>query len=166
MDALGVAIAGYQVLRERVRHLEPEVDETTLHDTLDGLSDLQDMIEAIVRGALSDEAMAAGLRLRLKELQERLARIEGRADTRRQIARDAMLDADIPTLRRAEFTLTLRPGSPSVSVVDEKLIPASFWEPREPRLNKAGLLAELKRGVSVPGATLATAEPVLMVRVR
>jgi hypothetical protein len=77
-----------------------------------------------------------------------------------------MLEADIPTLRRPEFTLTLRPGSPSVSVVDEKLIPQSFWEPREPRLNKASLLAELKRGISIPGVTLATAEPVLMVRVR
>lgn len=166
MGAIAVAVSGYQILRERLLAAEGDVDEVTLTDTLDGMSDLQDIIEAIVRGALTDEAVAAALRLRIRDMQERLARIETRAEGRRRVARDAMLEADIPTLRRPEFTLTLRPGTPSVSVTDEKVIPGVFWEAREPRLNKAGLLAELKRGVVVPGATLTTAEPVLMVRVR
>jgi hypothetical protein len=166
MTALDVALTGYQTLRDRLRIAEPELDDFTLNDTLDGLSDLQDIIEAIVRGALTDEAFAIGLRLRIKDMQERLSRIEARAETRRQIARDAMIEAEIPTLRRPEFTLTLRPGSPAVAVVDERLIPEPFWEAREPKLNKAGLLAELKRGVVVPGATLTSPEPVLMVKVR
>lgn len=166
MQSVAIAVTSYQILRERLVAAESDVDEATLHDTLEGLTDLHDIIEAIIRGALTDEAMAAGLRLRVKDMQERLARIEARADTRRKIARDAMLEADLPSLRRPEFTLTLRPGTPAVSVVDEKLIPDPFWEAREPRLNRSALLSELKRGIVVPGAALATAEPVLMVRVR
>ena len=65
-----------------------------------------------------------------------------------------------------DFTVSVRPGSPALVVVDEKVIPGEFFEPREPRLNRQALLGELKNGSSVPGAELSNPMPVLSVRTR
>ncbi len=50
--------------------------------------------------------------------------------------------------------------------MDECAIPATFFVPREPRLDRIGLLSELKGGGTVTGAQLSNPEPVLSVRVR
>jgi hypothetical protein len=77
-----------------------------------------------------------------------------------------MVEVDIRKIAAPDFTVSVRSGSPSLVVVDEGSVPEPYWEPREPRLNRAGLLADLKRGVDVPGTHLSNPEPVLSVRVR
>ena len=67
---------------------------------------------------------------------------------------------------RTAFTISIRPGAPSLIVVDEKAIPQDFFEPREPKLNRMDLLAELKGGAAIAGVQLSNPEPVLSVRVR
>jgi hypothetical protein len=44
--------------------------------------------------------------------------------------------------------------------------PEAYWQPREPRLDRIGLLNDLKKGVAVTGVQLSNPEPVLTVRVR
>jgi hypothetical protein len=51
-------------------------------------------------------------------------------------------------------------------VVEEAAIPPPYWVPREPRLDRAGLLSDLKSGLTVAGAELSNPTPVLSVRVR
>jgi hypothetical protein len=55
---------------------------------------------------------------------------------------------------------------PAVIVIDEAAIPSIYWEPRDPRLNRQGLLADLKQGAEITGVTLANPEPVLSVRTK
>ena len=55
----------------------PEADEDTLRDTLEGITDLHEMIAAVIRSALVDEALQAGLRTRLEEMRQRLTRLRG-----------------------------------------------------------------------------------------
>ena len=45
-------------------------------------------------------------------------------------------------------------------------LPRIYWEPREPRLDRQGLLAELKQGAEITGVTLSNPEPVLSVRTK
>ncbi len=164
MNHLAFAVTYYQTIRDRIRSEEKDIDEITLADTVEGLTDLHDIVAAIIRSAILDEALAAGLKQRVKEMQDRLVRFEERAANRRHIARDVMLEAEIKKITAPDFTVSLRPGTPSLVVVDEALIPAAYWLPQPPRLNRQDLVVELKQGGAVPGAELSNPEPVLSVR--
>jgi hypothetical protein len=166
MSNLAFAAIHYRALRDRLRAEDPDLDERTLADTVEGLSDLPEILEAIIRSALADEALVFGLEGRISEMQERANRLTDRASKRRQIAREALLETDIWKITAPDFTVSLRAGSAALMVVDEAAIPRAFWEPREPRLNRAELLAELRKGATIAGAQLSNPEPVLSVRVR
>ena len=166
MNQLAQSLGAYQTIRGRIIALDADIDDATLADTVDGLTNLHEVIAAVVRSAIVDEAMAEGLKGHIQLLQERLRRIAERASQRRRIARDAMIKVDVRKIAAPDFTLSLRPGSPALIVVDEATIPAPYWKPREPRLDRLGLLEALKTGVPVVGVQLSNPEPVLSVRVR
>ena len=163
---ISTLVSGYQTVRERIKALDPDIDETTLADTVEGLTDLHEILAATVRAALTDEAMAEGLKGYIEELRSRLTRLAERAAQRRHIVRDAMVEADLKRIVAPDLTLSVRQGSPALVVVDEIAIPQPYWVPREPRLDRSGLLNDLKRGMHVAGAELGNPEPVLSVRVK
>lgn len=166
MNYTSSAASSYLSLRERIRANEPEIDETTLADTLEGLTDIHELVAAIVRSAMADEALAEGLKGYIHTLQGRLKRHTTRADNRRQIARDAMAEVAIKKITAPDFTLSLRPGSPALVIIDDGAIPQPYWQPQPPRLDRVKLLNELKTGAVVPGVHLSNPEQVLSVRVR
>jgi hypothetical protein len=166
MDQLNFAATTYRAVKERIRALDPDLDEQTLADTVEGLTDLHEILAAIVRAALADEALATGLKDRIAEMQERLERLQERAAKRRQVVKDTMVELDLKKLTAPDFSASIRPGMPALLVIDEAAVPSIYWEPREPRLDRQGLLAELKQGAEITGVTLSNPEPVLSVRTK
>jgi hypothetical protein len=166
MDQLTIASTTYRSLRDRLRAEDPQIDEQTLADTVEGLTDLHEILTAIIRAALADEALATGLKGRIAEMEDRLGRLKDRAAARRQIAKDTMVELDLKKIEAPDFTVSVRPGMPSLLVIDEAAVPSLYWEPREPRLNRQGLLADLKQGAEVKGVSLSNPEPVLSVRTK
>jgi hypothetical protein len=55
---------------------------------------------------------------------------------------------------------------PALLVLDEAAVPSIYWEPREPRLNRQGLVNDLKQGAEIKGVALSDPEPVLSVRTK
>jgi hypothetical protein len=163
---LAVGASNYQLLKERLQEVYPCTDDETLRDTLEGITDLHEMIAAVIRSALVDEALATGLRSRLDEMKQRLGRLDERAAKKRQLALDVMNDVGLKKFEQPDFTATARTGSPSVVVVAEDAIPPVYWVPQPPRLDRQGLLAELKRGRDVAGTQLSNSKPVLSVRTK
>ena len=53
----------YRLLKQRLVAEYPDLDDETLADTLEGITDLHEMIAAVIRSALVDEALHAGLRV-------------------------------------------------------------------------------------------------------
>ena len=158
-----LSIAGIQ---DRIRAEDPQIDEQTLADTVEGLTDLHEILTAIIRGALTDEALAKGLKLRIAEMEDRLDRIQDRATKRRHLAKDTMIDLGLKKLSAPDFTASIRPGMPALMVIDEAAVPSIYWEPQEPCLKRQELLSDLKKGDEVPGASLTNPEPVLSVRTK
>jgi hypothetical protein len=99
-------------------------------------------------------------------MEDRLARLQDRAAKRRQIAKDVMVELDLKKLAAPDFTASIRPGMPALMVIDEAAVPSIYWEPRDPRLNRQGLVADLKQGAEITGVALSNPEPVLSVRTR
>ena len=164
--SLEFAAINYRAIRDRIQAEDPNIDEQTLADTVEGLTDLHEIVTAIIRSALADEALAAGLKGRIADMQERLDRLQDRASKRRQIAKDVMVELDIKKITAPDFTVSIRPGMPSLLVLDEAVVPSIYWQPVAPRLDRQGLLSELKEGGDIKGVTLSNPEPILSVRTR
>src|SRR5262249_1652006 len=156
----------YQVLRQRVLTEWPTIDEQCLLDTLEGITDLHEMIAAVIRSALVDEALQAGLRTRLEDMRARLDRLEDRGGKKRKLALEAMTEVGLTKFEQPDFTASVRAGSPSLVVTAEELIPKEYWVPQAPKLSRQALLSDLKQGLRVAGAQLSNAQPVLMVRTK
>ena len=163
---LSVETSKYQLLKQRLLASYPLEDEETLADTLEGITDLHEMIAEIIRSALIDEALQAGLRSRLEDMKQRLSRLEERRDKKRQLALEAMSEVGLRKLEQPDFTASARAGSPSLVIVAEDAIPSSYWVPQAPKLDRQSMLAKLKRGCVVPGTQLSNPRPILSVRTK
>ena len=163
---LEFAATTYRAIRDRIRAQDPQLDEQTLADTVEGLTDVHEILAAIVRAALADEAILTGLKCRMADMQDRLGRLQDRAAKRRQIAKDAMIELDLKKIEAPDFTASIRPGMPALVVLNEDAVPKTYWEPGEPRLRRQVLAHDLKGGAEITGDTLSNPEPVLSVRTR
>jgi hypothetical protein len=119
MNSVDQSLFVFKAIRERILAANASVDEETLADTLEGLTDIHEVLAAVVRSALLDEAMVDGLKGHMQRLQARLDRLAERASERRRVARDAMAEADIKKVVAPDFTLSLRPVPPALVVIDE-----------------------------------------------
>jgi Siphovirus Gp157 len=129
---LEFAATSYRTIRDRIKAEDPHIDEQTLADTVEGLTDVHEILAAIVRAALADEALANGLKGRIAEMQDRLDRLQECAGKRRQIAKEVMVELDIKKITAPDFTVSIRPGMPSLLVIDEAAVRASIgsrWPP-------------------------------------
>jgi Siphovirus Gp157 len=156
----------YLVAKERLLAAWPDIDSETLTDTLEGITDLHEMIAAVIRSVLVDEALQGGLRSRLEDMRQRLARLEERGLKKRQLALEAMTEAGLKRLEQPDFTAFTRTGLPGLIIISESAIPVSYWVPQPPRLDRQSLLTDLKRGGHIPGAQLSNPKPVLSVRTK
>jgi hypothetical protein len=77
-----------------------------------------------------------------------------------------MSEVGLSKLEQPDFTASTRSGSPSLLVISEQTIPPAYWLPQPPKLDRQGLLAELKRGAAIQGAELSNPKPILMVRTK
>jgi hypothetical protein len=163
---LEFSAAKYSLIRDRLKSEDPSLDEQTLADTVEGLTDLHEIIQAIIRSALLDESLVAALRCRIGDMQDRLNRLQDRASKRRQIAKDVMVELDLKKITAPDFTVSIRPGTPALMVINEDEVPTIYWEPGEPRLRRQILAHDLKHGEEIAGVALSNPEPVLSVRTR
>jgi Siphovirus Gp157 len=156
----------HQLLKQRILTAHPGLDDETLADTLEGITNLHEMIAAVIRSALVDEALQAGLRTRLEEMRQRLARLEERGAKKRQLALEAMCEAELKKLEEPDFTASARAGPPPLVIVAEPEIPEPYWVPQPPKLDRQSLLADLKRGALIQGAQLGNPKHCLAVRTK
>ncbi len=156
----------YAYLRERLAVDFPDADEECLRDTLEGLTNLTDMLAEVLRSALEDQAFVAALRSRIGDMQTRLSRIEERARKKRDLVCSVMERADVRKLMEPDFTVSLRPSRAPLVVTDEEVIPEGYWKAQAPKLDRQGLIAALSAGRDVAGAILGNAPMTISVRTK
>lgn len=161
---VGFEATRFVEVRRRLIELYPEIDDETLADTLEGATNLQEALQALVRSAIEDECIAKALKERTDQMKCRLARLEARAVEKRRTAIETMQLASLTKLVAPDFTASVRLAPPAVEITDEWSLPGEFLVPQPSRPDRRALLDALVKGSSVPGAMLANRRLFLTVR--
>jgi hypothetical protein len=159
-------LSSHLVFRERLREAFPDVDDECLQDTLEGLTNLSEMLAEVLRSLLADEDFVGALKKRIGEMQARSTRLAERARKKRELVSQVMAEAEIKRLVEADFTVSLRASRAPLVVVDEELIPEAFWRPQAPKLDRQALTAVLSAGQGVEGAILGNPPMTITVRTK
>lgn len=163
-DAIRCEAAAYALLCDRLRDEIPDLDEQTLADTLEGATSLHELLAELIRSALTDEALVEGLKGRIADMRERLDRLRSTAERKRALALETMDKVGISKFAAPDFSASLRQGSPGLEIAPGADIPAAYWKPQEPKLDRIGLLSAIKNGVTIDGVALAPPRLQLSVR--
>ena len=152
-----------KVLRDRIADMF-DADEATILDTLEGETDINEAILEVVEEISTRKAEASAIDIRIKALQDRKSRLEKGVETLRAVICQAMDMTGIKQVKNEAATITLKPTPPSVSITDEEAIPAVFWKPQDPKLDKSALKQALDNGEEIPGATLSNGGITITIR--
>ena len=143
-----------------------ELNNEAVLDTVEGETDLFPVIDRTITLARENETLAGALGGRIKEMQERKARLLETSGKLRSAVAEAMLDIGSKSHKFPEFTLTARITAPGIEITDEAL-------PVEYKREKISLVPDrekidfaLELGADVPGVTRTNGRPSLTVRVK
>ncbi len=161
---LHIELLRHQLIRDRLLAAYPDLDQETLLDTLEGASDLKEMLGAITRAYLDDRAFAAALKQRLDDMRTRFNRLETATSNKRELIAEVMRKAELRKVTEPDFTLSLRDVPRGLLVNDEAEIPETYWLPQPSKLDRQTLLQDLRGDVQVPGATLNNGGKTISVR--
>jgi len=143
----------------------PDLDEDTLFDTLEGETDLRELLVKLERSRENDEVLISGLKDRIADMNARLARYKYRSDGKRELLRQAMETSGLNKIEEPDFTISLRPSPPPVVIVDESALPESYLK-TVTQIDRAGLRKALLSGVAVDGAMLGNSKLTVSIRTK
>lgn len=180
-EVVKVELQKYQILRRQLEDMDG-MDIQTLTDTLEGETDLREVLLVLVDEIKERESAANGIGTYIADLQARKGRYDKTVETLRTVVLQAMDRAGLDKIAGERCTLSTRPVAPKLVVEDEALVPAAFFTPGAPKLDKDALLQavnarldklatcttdEEKAAVEdIPGATLSAPGISLTIRVK
>jgi hypothetical protein len=165
-ELLTLQASQYRLLADKLKADFADIDDDTLKDTLEGLSQLPEMLEEVIRSSLEDETYILALKARIDLLNVRLTRFKDRYERKRKHVTLAMGDAKIDKFEVSDFSVSLSRGHVKLIVTETTRIPEAYLLPQPPKLDRVGLTAALKQGEQVEGASLGPGEAFITVRAR
>lgn len=159
---LGNELAKWKDLRAQLENVD-DMDDLTMFDTLDGETNLTDILLHIDDEIQERQSHVEALGIRIGELTARKARHQKAIDTLRTVILRAMDCAGIKKIEGPAATLSVSSLGPVVEIVSEADIPAKFWITGDPKLDKTKLNQALETG-PVPGVRLGNGRINLTIR--
>ena len=141
-----------------------EMDEATRHDTAEGETGLFEAIDAALDHLDDCAAIVAGCEAVIGTYRERADKAKARAERVRGLIEQAMLIAEIPTVKCPRATLSVKATKPKPMVADEAAIPSRFWKQPDPVLDKKAINEAVAGGEEVPGVTMDNGGTSLQIR--
>lgn len=140
-------------------------DADLIATTIDGETKLTEVASKALGRILELNGMMDGIASMMASLKDRGERLERQRDTLRTLLGVAMETGCIKRLETPLATASLRAVAPKAEIIDEAAIPARFWKPQEPKLDKKAVLDALKAKEPVPGATLSNGGMTVSIKV-
>ncbi len=148
-------------------HLLDEIgrdDDDLSHDMVEGETGFFEAAQIALDEIAECEIMAAGIAEAQKKLADRKRRVDARAERLRGMLDQAFQIASIKTHKFPTATITTKAVPEKLIVSDESAIPAKFFEPQPPKLDRKALLDALKSGSKQPGAELSNGGQTIQIR--
>lgn len=141
-----------------------EGDAELLTGTLEGETNLFEIMEHAVQRLAEIDAMTKSLTTTIDTFVARRQRLKEQAAHIRTSLLGAMDLANLKSRELPSATITRKATAQSVVITNESVIPAKYWEPAPPKLNKKMLLDDLKAAKPIDGASLSNAPDTIQVR--
>lgn len=129
-------------------------DADLIATTVEGETELAEVASKALGRILELNGMMDGIASMMASLKDRGERLEQQRDNLRTLLGVAMETGCIKKLETPLATASLRAVPPKAEIIDEAAIPARFWKPQEPKLDRKAVLDALKAKEPVPGAAL------------
>jgi hypothetical protein len=164
-DRISRDVFVWQTLRERIRaQYELEQDDPALIDTLDGETDLNGNLGKVALSAKEDEAHAEAIKSLIADMQTRKARLERRAEYKRNQIAWAMQETGQTKIVLPYVTLGVRMGKPKL-IIDEERLPMDFKKSKVTFSPDKELIQDaIDRGDVPEGVQIDNAAPILTVK--
>lgn len=141
-------------------------DAEAFWTTLDGETDVVNLLDTFLAGIQNDEALVAAIREQEAALKARRERIDMRAAAKKRVLGQILAAAGMKKAERPRATVSLSPGRMGVRIVNEEDIPSQLMREKVTRApDKAAIKAQLEAGETVPGAELERGADVVTIRV-
>lgn len=122
----------YLNLLDTITDPEIEMDEQTIIDTLEGVDgELDDKILNVARFIATIEAQADAVSEVAKKQATRAKSLANKANSLREYLKNSMAATGHNKVNAADIAVSLAKTPASVKIVDENLIPVSFWDVKE-----------------------------------
>ena len=145
----------YTLTDNYLRVLELAENGDDLTDTLEALEDaIEDKAENTAKVIKQLEANADMLATEIKRLSERKTTTENNAKRLKVYLQEQLEKVGTDKIKGEIFTVAIQNNPQSVDVLDETIIPAAYFIEQAPKLDRKELLAHLKAGETIPGATV------------
>lgn len=139
-------------------------DPEAIRDTIEGETGLHEAISRVMELIREDEILTSGIDRMQETLSARKERLKDRIGFYRAAVEQAMTIGEIPSLTLPDATVTVRRVPAALEIVNESEIPAAYWQPQDPKLDRKAVTDALKAGQEVPGATLGNGGITLSIR--
>jgi uncharacterized coiled-coil protein SlyX len=140
-----------------------EEDQECLSDTLEGLTNLDQVLVELALSINKDKDQAASLKALISRLNDRKNRIENRAEKTRDIILHAMLDTGLKKITDP-ITISVSDTKGAVIITNEDEIPDDLLNIKTSP-NKKAIKEILDIGETVPGATLSNSKPCVRITI-
>ena len=128
---------------------------------LDALEmDFTTKAENVAKYIRGEEAEAAAYAAEAKRLSEKASARKHKAVSMKLYLQQCMTALGISSVKGELLKVSLQKNNPSVEIVNDEYIPAEYWVQAEPSIDKKKLLAALKAGEEVRGASLKQSESI------
>lgn len=124
-------------------------------DMLEGIQcNVEDKVENICKFLKNIEGDIKAYKAEEERFAKKRKYLTNKFDGLKEYTKQTLEFAKLDKLKAGLFNVRLQKNNPSVAIVNELIIPESYRTPQPDRINNAEILAALKQGIAIEGATL------------
>jgi len=156
----------YKLADDFARLADEDLPPEMIADTLEGMQgEFEDKLEGILQFIKNEAALSAALKEEEEKLSTRRKSAENRISRLKEYVATCMEKAELINVRAGLQEVSVRKASRTVEILDINAIPGDYVDYETiTKPDKLAIKKQLEAGVDIPGVTLKTNKPGLIIK--